>query len=35
MLSWESLINDCGSKVMVENAAKGIEIFQRKYYKKK
>ena len=35
ILSWESLINDCGSKVMVENAAKGIEIFQRKYYKKK
>ena len=35
ILSWESLINDCGSKVMVENAAKGIEIFQRKYYRKK
>ena len=34
-LSWENLIKDCGSKVMVENAAKGIEIFQRKYYKKK
>ena len=34
-LSWESLIKDCGSKVMVENSAKGIEIFQRKYYKKK
>ena len=34
LLSWENLINDCGSKVMVENSAKGIEIFQRKYYKK-
>ena len=35
LLTWEIFINDCGSKVMVENSAKANEIFKRKYYKKK
>ncbi len=34
LLTWEIFINDCGSKVMVENSAKANEIFKRKYYKK-
>lgn len=33
-LTWEELIKDCGSKVMIENSARGIEIFNRKYFKK-
>jgi len=33
-LTWEALINDCGAKVMVENSARAIEIFNKKYFKK-
>ena len=34
-LSWESLIKECGAKVMVENSARAIEIFNKKYYEKR
>lgn len=34
MLTWETLIKECGSKVMVENTARAIEIFNKKYYRK-
>ena len=30
-LTWEELIKDCGASVMVENSARAIEIFNRKY----
>ena len=30
-LSWETLIKECGAKVMVENSARAIEIFNKKY----
>ncbi len=33
-LTWEALINDCGAKGMVENSARAIEIFNKKYFKK-
>ena len=33
-LTWEELIKDCGASVMVENSARAIEIFNRKYFKK-
>lgn len=33
-LTWESLIRECGSKVMIENSARAIEIFNKKYYRK-
>jgi hypothetical protein len=33
-LSWEGLIKDCGSKVMIENSARANEIFNRKYLRK-
>ena len=33
-LTWEALIKDCGAKVMVENSARAIEIFNKKYFKK-
>ena len=34
-LSWETLIKECGAKVIVENSARAIEIFNKKYYEKK
>ena len=33
-LSWETLIKECGAKVMVENSARAIEIFNKKYFEK-
>ena len=33
-LTWEGLIKDCGAAVMVENSARGVEVFSRKYHKK-
>ena len=33
-LTWESLINECGAKIMIENAARAREIFNKKYVKK-
>lgn len=33
-LTWEGLIKDCGAAVMVENSARGVEVFSRKYQKK-
>ena len=30
-ITWENLIEDCGAKVIVENSARAVEIFQRKY----
>lgn len=33
-LSWEDMIEECGSKVIVENSAKANEIFSYKYHKK-
>ena len=33
-LSWENLIKECGAKVMIENSARAIEIFNKKYLKK-
>ena len=33
-LTWETLIKECGAKVMIENSARAIEIFNKKYYKK-
>ena len=34
-LSWETLIKECGAKVMVENSARAIEIFNKKYSDKR
>lgn len=34
-ITWEELINDCGAKVMVENTARAIEIFNKKYLRRK
>ena len=34
VLTWESLIKECGAKVMVENSARAIEIFNKKYFRK-
>ena len=34
LLTWESLIKECGAKVMVENSARAIEIFNKKYFRK-
>ena len=34
-LSWETLIKECGAKVMVENSARAIEIFNKKYFEKR
>ena len=34
-LSWETLIKECGAKVIVENSARAIEIFNKKYFEKK
>ena len=34
ILTWESLIKECGAKVMTENEARAIEIFNKKYLKK-
>ena len=33
-LTWETLIKECGAKVMVENSARAIEIFNKKYFRK-
>ena len=33
-LTWDGLIKDCGAAVMVENSARGVEVFSRKYHKK-
>ena len=33
-LSWETLIKECGAKVIVENSARAIEIFNKKYFEK-
>ena len=33
-LSWETLIKECGAKVIVENSARAIEIFNKKYFSK-
>lgn len=33
-ISWEDLINTCGSKEIVNNAARAQEIFERKFHKK-
>jgi hypothetical protein len=33
-LTWETLIKECGAKVMIENSARAIEIFNKKYFKK-
>ena len=35
VLTWESLIKECGAKVMTENSARAIEIFNKKYFRKK
>lgn len=32
-LTWEGMLNDCGAQVMIENAARGNEIFNKKYFK--
>ena len=34
ILTWETLIKECGAKVMVENSARAIEIFNKKYFRK-
>ena len=34
-LSWETLIKECGAKVIVENSARAIEIFNKKYADKR
>lgn len=34
-LSWETLIKECGAKVIVENSARAIEIFNKKYFDKR
>ena len=34
ILTWESLIKECGAKVMIENSARAIEIFNQKYFRK-
>jgi len=34
ILTWETLIKECGAKVMTENSARAIEIFNNKYFKK-
>ena len=33
-LTWDELLKDCGASVMVDNSARAIEIFNRKYFKK-
>lgn len=33
-LTWDGLIKDCGSNVIVENSARANEIFNRKYLKR-
>ena len=33
-LNWETLIEECGAKVMIENSARAIEVFNTKYYRK-
>lgn len=32
VISWEDLINNCGSKVIIDNAARAQEIFERKFH---
>jgi hypothetical protein len=32
-ITWNSLLKDCGAQVMIENSARGNEIFAKKYYK--
>ena len=34
ILTWETLIKECGAKVMIENSARAIEIFNKKYFRK-
>ena len=33
-LTWETLINECGAKIMLENAVRAKEIFNKKYFRK-
>ena len=33
-LTWETLIKECGSKVMIENSVRAKEIFNKKYFRK-
>ena len=33
-LNWETLIEDCRAKVMKENSARAIEVFNFKYFRK-
>ena len=33
-LNWETLIEECGAKVMTENSARAIEVFNSKYFRK-
>jgi len=32
-ITWEELLKECGSQVMIDNSARGNEIFAKKYYK--
>ena len=32
-LTWEEMLDDCGAGVMIENSARGNEIFAKKYFK--
>ena len=34
ILTWETLIKECGAKVMIENSARAVEIFNKKYFRK-